>query len=41
VCESEESEGDPEIEEKMGVEGMAVYGGVNRQRPTEVREGCG
>ena len=36
VRESEEGEGDPEIEEEMGVESVAVRGGVGRQVPEAV-----
>jgi hypothetical protein len=40
VCEGYEAEGDPEIEEEMGVERVAVKRGVGGQVPEAVRGGC-
>ena len=37
VREREEREGDPEIEQQVGVEGVAVRGGVDGQVPEAVR----
>ncbi len=41
VGESEEGEGDPEIEEEVVVEGGAVSGGVYREVPEALADGRG